>query len=51
MAAPPPAVLTGTDKIAIVVYSVAVEPNLHPGRDLAVMGFDGSVGAGYCIRR
>lgn len=38
--------LTGSDKIAIVVYSVAAELNLHPGRDLAVMGFDGSVGTG-----
>lgn len=42
----PDAVLTGSDKVAIVVYSVAAELNLHPGRDLAVMGFDGSVGAG-----
>ena len=42
----PDAVLTGSDKIAIVVYSVAAELNLGPGRDLAVIGFDGSVGAG-----
>jgi len=42
----PDAVLTGSDKIAIVVYSVAAELNLRPGHDFAVMGFDGSVGAG-----
>jgi len=42
----PDAVLTGSDKIAVVVYSVAAELNLRPGHDLAVMGFDGSVGAG-----
>jgi DNA-binding LacI/PurR family transcriptional regulator len=42
----PDAVLTGSDKIAITVYSVAAELNLSPGRDLAVVGFDGSAGAG-----
>ena len=42
----PDAVLTGSDKIAVVVYSVAAELNLRPGHDLAVVGFDGSVGAG-----
>jgi len=41
----PDAVLTGSDKIAAVVYSVAAELNLRIGRDLAVIGFDGSVGA------
>ncbi len=41
----PDAVLTGSDKIAIIVYSVAAELNLRIGRDLAVVGFDGSVGA------
>jgi DNA-binding LacI/PurR family transcriptional regulator len=38
--------LTASDKIAIIVYSIAAELNLRAGRDLAVMGFDGSVGAG-----
>ena len=38
--------LTGSDKIAVIVYSVAAELDLRPGCDLAVMGFDGSVGAG-----
>jgi DNA-binding LacI/PurR family transcriptional regulator len=43
--AQPDAVLTGSDKIAIIVYSVAAELGLRVGRDLAVVGFDGSVGA------
>jgi DNA-binding LacI/PurR family transcriptional regulator len=42
----PDAVLTGSDKIAVIVYSVASELNLRVGRDLAVVGFDASVGAG-----
>jgi DNA-binding LacI/PurR family transcriptional regulator len=41
----PDAVLTGSDKIAVIVYSIAAELNLRIGRDLAVVGFDGSVGA------
>ena len=41
----PDAVLTGSDKIAVIVYGAAAELNLHVGRDLAVVGFDGSVGA------
>ena len=40
----PDAVLTGSDKLAIIVYSVAAELNLSIGRDVAVVGFDGSVG-------
>ena len=44
-AARPDAVLTGSDKIAIIVYGVAATLNLRIGRDLAVVGFDGSVGA------
>jgi DNA-binding LacI/PurR family transcriptional regulator len=44
-AARPDAVLTGSDRIAITVYSVAAELNLSPGRDLAVVGFDGSASA------
>jgi len=43
--AEPDAVLTGSDKIAVIVYSVAAELNLRVGGDLAVVGFDGSVGA------
>lgn len=42
----PDAVLTGSDKIAVIVYSIAAELNLRIGRDLAVVGFDGSVSAG-----
>lgn len=44
-AARPDAVLTGSDKLAAIVYSVAAELNLRVGRDLAVTGFDGSVAA------
>jgi DNA-binding LacI/PurR family transcriptional regulator len=40
----PDAVLTGSDKIAAIVYSVAAELSLAVGRDLAVVGFDGSAG-------
>jgi DNA-binding LacI/PurR family transcriptional regulator len=40
----PDAVLTGSDKIAVIVYSVAAELNLRIGRDLAITGFDASVG-------
>ena len=38
--------LTGSDKIAIIVYGVAATFNLRIGRDGAVVGFDGWVGAG-----
>lgn len=41
----PDAVLTGSDKLAFIVYSVVAELDLRVGRDLAVVGFDGSVGA------
>ena len=41
----PDAVLTGTDKIAIIVYGVAADLNLRVGGDVAVVGFEGSVGA------
>jgi DNA-binding LacI/PurR family transcriptional regulator len=41
----PDAVLTGSDKIAAIVYDVAAELNLRVGRDLAVTGFDGSIRA------
>ena len=37
--------MTGSDKIAQIVYDVAAELNLRIGRDLAVTGFDGSIRA------
>ena len=40
----PDALITGSDKLAAVAYSVATELSLRIGRDLAVTGFDGSVG-------
>jgi len=42
----PDAVVTGSDRLAAVVYSVAAELRLRIGVDLAVTGFDGSVVAG-----
>jgi DNA-binding LacI/PurR family transcriptional regulator len=42
----PDAVVTGSDRLAAVVYEVAGELRLRIGRDLAVTGFDGSVAAG-----
>jgi len=42
----PDAVLTGNDKIAMVVYGVAAELNLRVGEDVAVTGFGGSISAG-----
>jgi DNA-binding LacI/PurR family transcriptional regulator len=42
----PDAVVTGSDKIAAVVYGIAAELNLRVGRDLAVTGFDASMSAG-----
>jgi len=47
----PGAVVTGSDTIAAAVYGVAAELNLRVGRDLAVTGFDGSVGAGLLYPR
>jgi len=41
----PDAVITGSDKIAAMVYNVAAELDLRVGRDLAVTGFDGSMRA------
>jgi DNA-binding LacI/PurR family transcriptional regulator len=41
----PDAVVAGSDQIAVIVYSVAADLNLLVGRDLAVVGFDGSIGA------
>jgi len=42
----PDAVVTGSDKIAAVVYGVAAELDLRVGRDLAVTGFGGGIAAG-----
>ena len=38
----PDAIVTGSDRLAGVVYSVAAELRLRVGQDLAVTGFDGS---------
>jgi DNA-binding LacI/PurR family transcriptional regulator len=43
----PEAVLTGNDHIAVTVYSVAAELNLSVGRDLAVVGYEGSINAAW----
>ena len=42
----PDAIVTGSDRLAAVVYGVAAELRLRIGRDLGVTGFDGSVAAG-----
>jgi len=42
----PDAVVTSSDRLAGVVYSVAAELRLRIGQDLAVTGFDGSSAAG-----
>lgn len=39
----PDAIITGSDRLAAIVYGVAAELQLRIGRDLAVTGFDGSV--------
>ena len=41
----PDAIVTGSDRLAGVVYSVAAELRLRIGQDLAVTGFDGSAAA------
>jgi DNA-binding LacI/PurR family transcriptional regulator len=41
----PDAIVTSSDRLAGVVYSVAMELRLRIGQDLAVTGFDGSVAA------
>ena len=38
----PDAIVTGSDRLAALVYSVAAELRLRVGQDLAVTGFDGS---------
>ena len=42
----PDAIVTSSDRLAAVVYSVAAELRLRIGHDLAVTGFDGSIAAG-----
>ena len=42
----PDAIVTGSDRLAAMVYGVAAEMRLRIGRDLGVTGFDGSVAAG-----
>ena len=42
----PDAIVTGSDRLAAMVYGVAAELRLRIGRDLGVTGFDGSVAAG-----
>jgi DNA-binding LacI/PurR family transcriptional regulator len=41
----PDAIVTGSDRLAAMVYGVAGELRLRIGRDLGVTGFDGSVAA------
>jgi len=41
----PDAIVTGSDRLAAVVYGVAAELRLRIGRDLGVTGFDGSIAA------
>jgi DNA-binding LacI/PurR family transcriptional regulator len=42
----PDAIVTGSDRLAAMIYGIATELRLRIGRDLAVTGFDGSVAAG-----
>jgi DNA-binding LacI/PurR family transcriptional regulator len=42
----PDAIVTGSDRLAALVYGVAGELRLRIGRDLGVTGFDGTVAAG-----
>jgi DNA-binding LacI/PurR family transcriptional regulator len=42
----PDAIVTGSDRLAAVVYGAAAELRLRIGRDLGVTGFDGSIAAG-----
>jgi DNA-binding LacI/PurR family transcriptional regulator len=41
----PDAIVTGSDRLAAIIYGVAGELRLRIGRDLGVTGFDGSVAA------
>jgi DNA-binding LacI/PurR family transcriptional regulator len=42
----PDAIVTGSDRLAAIIYALAAELRLRIGRDLGVTGFDGSVAAG-----
>ncbi len=42
----PDAIVTGSDRLAAVIYGVAGELRLRIGRDLGVTGFDGCIAAG-----
>ena len=42
----PDAMVTGSDRLAAMIYGVAAELRLRIGRDLGVTGFDGRVAAG-----
>jgi DNA-binding LacI/PurR family transcriptional regulator len=42
----PDAIVTGSDRLAAIIYGVAAELRLRIGRDLGVTGFDGSLAAG-----
>jgi len=44
-AARPEAIVTGSDRLAAMIYGLAAELGLRIGRDLAVTGFDGSIPA------
>lgn len=39
----PQAIVTGSDRLAVMIYGMAAELGLRIGRDLAVTGFDGSI--------
>jgi DNA-binding LacI/PurR family transcriptional regulator len=42
----PDAIVTGSDRLAAMIYGVAAELRLRIGHDLGVTGFDGSIAAG-----
>ena len=42
----PDAIVTGSDRLAAMIYGVAADLRLRIGRDLGVTGFDGSFAAG-----
>jgi DNA-binding LacI/PurR family transcriptional regulator len=42
----PDAIVTGSDRLAAIIYGVAAELRLRIGGDLGVTGFDGSIAAG-----
>jgi DNA-binding LacI/PurR family transcriptional regulator len=44
-AARPEAIVTGSDRLAAMIYGLAAEMDLRIGRDLGVTGFDGSIAA------